>query len=66
MKVLRFIYALIKYIFIGGSVSTQLYNDRILLCNSCEYMSNDKCSLCGCYVKKKAKWTTEHCPKNKW
>lgn len=66
MKVLRFIYALIKYLLFGENVNKLIYNNRISICNSCKYLYFNKCSLCGCYVKKKAKWTTEKCPKNKW
>jgi hypothetical protein len=67
MKVLRFIYALYKYIIYGDTVDKLTYSNRISMCNSCEFLvGNSKCGICGCYVRKKAKWTTEHCPKNKW
>jgi hypothetical protein len=66
MKVLRFIWALVKYILVGGKVSQVVYDNRIKLCGSCEHIKDDQCSLCGCVVKWKAKWSTESCPKNKW
>ena len=65
-RLLRFIWALTKYIFTGRAVDSNIYKIRLENCYSCKYLSNEVCSICGCYVKKKAKWTTEHCPKNKW
>lgn len=63
---LRFVWALVKYILVGGRVSQEVYKDRLDICNSCEYLKGTQCGICGCYVKVKAKWTTENCPKNKW
>jgi hypothetical protein len=65
-RVLRFIWALIKYVMFGGTVNSDVYHNRTSTCYSCEYLDNAQCSLCGCYIKRKAKWTTESCPKNKW
>jgi uncharacterized protein (DUF2141 family) len=66
MRILRFIWALIKYVLIGERVSKEEYQTRLTLCYSCEHLKNTQCEICGCYVKKKAKWSTESCPKNKW
>ncbi len=66
MRIFRFLWALIKYIFIGNKVSNKVHKDRLSICYSCSYLSNTTCSICGCYVKKKTKWSTESCPKNKW
>ena len=52
MKVIRFIIALTKYIIWGDQVTTDKYNNRM--------------AICDCYLKKKAKWSTESCPQNKW
>lgn len=65
-RLLRFIWALIKYIFVGERVNQHIYKKRLDQCYSCEHLSNTKCGVCGCYVKQKAKWSTESCPKNKW
>jgi hypothetical protein len=59
-------WALIKYVIFGGTVDTEIYQTRISTCNSCKYLKNEQCGICGCYIKRKAKWTTESCPKNKW
>jgi hypothetical protein len=66
MRVLRFLYALIKYILIGDRVTSDKYNMRMDICHNCTDRCGSKCCLCGCYLKKKAKWSTESCPKNKW
>jgi len=67
-RVFRFIWALIKYIFVGRTVSNEIYHKRLDVCFSCKELikSNNSCGICGCYVKQKAKWSTENCPKNKW
>ena len=66
MRILRFIIALVKYLLWGERVDNETYDKRISLCISCEYLKNKKCGICGCYVKKKAKWSSEDCPENKW
>ena len=65
-RVLRFIWALVKYILVGGKVNQEVYDDRLNACHSCEHLKDNQCGICGCYVKQKAKWSTESCPKNKW
>jgi hypothetical protein len=62
----RFIIALIKYIIWGNRVSSDKYNSRMSICNQCDQKCGDKCCICGCYLKKKLKWSTESCPENKW
>lgn len=66
MKVFRFLFALIKYLLLGETVNKSKYNTRISICQSCEYLLLNTCEVCGCNVIKKAKWSTEYCPKNKW
>lgn len=64
--IIRFIIALFKYIIWGDQVTSDKYNNRISICNQCSDKCGNKCCICGCYLKKKAKWSTESCPKNKW
>jgi hypothetical protein len=67
IRFIRFIFSLIKFIFFGKSVNNSAYIKRIDICNNCEYLKDQSvCSICGCYVKIKAKWSSEDCPKNKW
>lgn len=65
-RLFRFIWALIKYILFGSTVSSEIYQNRLNECNSCIYLKDKVCNLCTCDVRKKAKWSTEVCPKNKW
>ena len=66
MKVFRFIVALFKYIIWGDQVTADKYNTRIAICEVCSDRCGTKCGVCGCYLTKKAKWSTESCPQNKW
>lgn len=47
-------------------VSEEEYVSRLQICDSCEFRKANKCTSCGCPIKKKAKWKTEDCPENKW
>lgn len=65
-RLFRFIWALAKYLLVGKTVSEEIYQNRITVCNNCTFLKDNKCTVCGCNVKVKAKWDTEVCPKNKW
>jgi len=62
----KFIIALIKHLVWGDIVTDDKYNSRIDICNHCTDRCGTKCGICGCYLNKKAKWSTESCSKNKW
>ena len=66
IRFFRFIKALIKYIIWGDQVTADKYNSRIAICDTCSDKCGKTCCICGCYLHKKAKWSTEECPKNKW
>lgn len=66
MRIFKFIQALFKYLIWGDRVSVDKYNTRMSICDTCTYRCGTKCGVCGCYLTKKAKWSTESCPKNKW
>ena len=66
IRVIRFIKALVKYLIWGEQVEQRVYDQRMMICTSCSDRCGKKCCLCGCYVSKKAQWSTESCPKNKW
>ena len=49
------------------SVSEHVKQERIKICEGCEYYTEDKrCSECGCFVHIKAGWASEKCPLDKW
>ena len=69
-RVLRFLKSLIRYIFTGHyqNVSFDEYAKRIEICSKCDKINqhNYSCGVCGCYMDKKAKWSTECCELEKW
>jgi len=52
----------------GGfeKVTISQYAERLSVCSGCEYEKRGKCLECGCYLKIKAWWKSEDCPKEKW
>jgi len=48
----------------------EFVEDRIELCNSCEYKTSalgvDVCNKCGCVIYLKARMKNAECPMNKW
>jgi hypothetical protein len=48
-------------------VTVSLYEKRIAICSLCpKKMVTGNCSVCGCFVKDKAKYKGESCPLGKW
>lgn len=45
-----------------------LINNRIEICNKCEFISLDsyRCNKCGCFMKIKTQINAAKCPINKW
>ena len=48
-----------------------LYDENIInkrwdLCQGCEFLKNDKCEKCGCFMKVKTKIASARCPIGKW
>ena len=39
---------------------------RIEHCNGCEFLADNRCSQCGCFIALKAGLKIEKCPKGKW
>ncbi len=65
-RIFRFLTSLIRYWLYGEPVTFEKYVERLIECHNCEYREEDLCGKCGCFLHKKARWTTESCPKNKW
>ena len=48
-------------------VTIALYERRIATCKGCpKLLPTGNCSVCGCFVKDKAKYVWESCPLKKW
>tara|TARA_R100000008_G_scaffold26150_1_gene14237 strand:- start:21378 stop:21617 length:240 start_codon:yes stop_codon:yes gene_type:complete len=61
--------SLMRYAMQGfPNVSEKVYEDRMMICNSCELLNKEKgaCMACGCAVEYKGRMETESCPKKKW
>jgi hypothetical protein len=55
-----------------SSASTEQINQRMDICNSCEYYKNESCILCGCRVVRNSVYQNKladknaRCPDGKW
>jgi|10_taG_2_1085330.scaffolds.fasta_scaffold36665_2 hypothetical protein len=61
--------SLMRYAVEGfPNVSEKVFEKRMLICNSCEFLkrNNSSCGVCGCAIEYKGRMKTESCPKNKW
>lgn len=43
-----------------------LYEDRLAVCKTCEYLEEGTCQACGCYVELRAAVRKNRCPYKKW
>jgi hypothetical protein len=41
-------------------------DNRLSICNSCEFMFENRCLKCGCFLQAKARLATSRCPEGKW
>lgn len=48
------------------TVSTEEYERRLSICDTCEHRADNRCNLCGCFLELKAKGRAFDCPANKW
>lgn len=53
-----------KSVFVNSSIQ----NDRMSICNNCEYFNSKttQCRQCGCFMSAKARLKTSSCPAGKW
>jgi hypothetical protein len=47
-------------------VSEELRNSRWSICQACPFLTNDRCTKCGCFMKVKVAFQTSKCPESKW
>mgnify|MGYP003150551326 CR=1 FL=1 len=50
----------------GRHVPLEIAQERWDTCNTCEYFNGSRCSLCGCFMKKKVALPSSKCPDNRW
>ena len=51
--------------------NNMIYDEDVLkmrwdLCSGCEFLKDDRCQKCGCFMKVKHKMTLASCPIGKW
>lgn len=39
---------------------------RVSICDQCPLKKGMRCTVCGCFIKMKASFYTEKCPKENW
>lgn len=44
----------------------QIYESRLSVCKSCDYLEEGTCQACGCYVELRAAVKKNKCPYKKW
>ena len=44
----------------------EIANNRLVVCQACDYYVADTCRSCGCKVSTKVKINASHCPNRKW
>lgn len=73
-EIKNFIKALYNHVKNGfKKVNKQEYERRLNICSTCPFkapkdgpLEQWKCTECGCWLKRKAKWAEQNCPKGYW
>ena len=50
----------------GVKASKEEVQKRIKTCEGCQYLKDNRCLECGCFISFKAGLKHEKCPKGKW
>jgi hypothetical protein len=51
---------------ITPNLTEKVSKKRLEICSSCEYISDNKCKKCGCFLDLKTSSFSASCPLNKW
>lgn len=63
----NFVKSTVKHVVNGAeTVSQEEHQQRLNICNGCEYKVGNSCKLCGCCLIKKTKWKVSECPIGRW
>lgn len=64
---ISFLKSTAKHIMNGGkSVSKEVYEERLNICNGCEHRKGNRCDICSCNLGLKCARPLEECPIKKW
>ena len=59
--------AVARYLANGlETVAKQEYDERLQICQPCQYLTGKRCRLCRCFIAQKAWLPLEECPAGKW
>jgi hypothetical protein len=47
-------------------VSDEVRESRWSTCQACPFLSENRCTKCGCFMKVKVAFVTSQCPEGKW
>jgi len=50
----------------GRKVSDETFEKRLLVCSTCPQRVDTRCTVCGCFISKKASWKEQGCPIGLW
>lgn len=48
------------------AATKETIEERIEICNACEFRQEEKCGKCGCILKYKMAFAAQTCPEKKW
>lgn len=70
--------AIVGAVLEEGKTTDEIRNDRIAICNNCDFRKGEKCGVCGCFYELKAEMDFNknpkkmfrvektHCPEGFW
>ena len=50
----------------GERTPEEIYEKRLAVCRSCDFLVGATCNACGCYVEMRAAVAEQQCPYRKW
>lgn len=63
----NFVTAAAQHAFHGfKKCSEDDYQQRWSVCCACEFLHEERCRRCGCFMRLKAYWAEQRCPEKKW
>lgn len=66
-QVKNFSKAATEHIATGSKMASQKeYEHRLNTCALCTWRKDARCSVCGCFIEKKASWAESSCPEGFW
>ena len=55
-----------KDLLLKQYVDEETAKERLEICYKCPHMHGNRCSICGCFMRKKAALRSSSCPIDKW